>query len=166
MIVRWNWWHCNWWNAMWTMYHAACYTLLMCVVSSFLWCTRILGLVLEIQEATMSICMGLCLHHFECFLILVTFSVNWTSPDHQLLVLMTSLTLHVLLVLHILKVIILLLLMCNLLHVLVKLHLFWINSWVSFLLILLNFVGFIDQVRFNSEIFLWHDHLFWRWLIW
>jgi len=150
--IGWNWWHRNWRNAVWSMNHASSNTLLMSVVSSLLWRFSILGLMLEIKEATVSISMGLCLHHLECLFILVTFSMHWTSPYHQLLTLMMSLTLHILLVLHILIMIILLFLMHDHLHMLVKLHVLWIH-W-SLLLILLGFIRAIDQMRFNSEIFL------------
>ena len=149
-ILR-NRWHRNRWNSMWSMNHASSNTLLMGVICSLFWRFSILGLVLEILEATVSISMGLSLHHLKCLFILVTLSMNWTSPYHHLLILMISLTLHILLVLHILIMIILLFLLHHHLHVLVKLVILWVHR--SFLFLTLNFISSIDQMRFDSEIF-------------
>lgn len=147
-----NRWHRNRWNSMWSMNHASSNTLLMSVISSLFWRFSVLGLVLEISEATVSISMGLRLHHFKSLFILVTLSMNRTSPYHHLLILMISLTLHILLVLHILIMIILLFLLHHHLHVLVKLVILWVHR--SFLFLALNFLSSIDQMRFDCEIFL------------
>jgi len=150
--IRRNWWHRDWRNSMWSMNHASSNTLLMRVVRSLLWRLSILSHVLKVKEAAMSISMGLGLHHFKCLFVLVALSVKWTSPYHHLLILMMSLTLHVLLVLHILIMIILLFLMCDHLHVLVKFQVLLVRK--TFLLLILNLILTIDHMRFDREIFL------------
>ena len=141
--ILWNRWHSYWWNAVRSMDHTTCYTLLMSVVCSLLWSLSIFSHMLEIKEATMSISMGLCLHHFKCLFILVTLSVHWTSPYHHLLILMTPLTLHILLVLHILIMIILLFLLHHHFHMLVEFHVFLVCLWLL-LVAMLSLVTTVD----------------------
>lgn len=152
-IDRRNWWHGHWRNTMRSVDHATSYSLLMGVVASFLWGFRIFGHVLEIEEAAMSISMCLRLHHLQSLLILVSLSMHWTRPYHHLLILVMPLTLHILLVLHVLKLVKLMLLLRHHLPMLVEVKMLLVDhvsSSLSLMLVIVDKVrlGFDDKVFF------------------
>ena len=91
--------HRHWIDAMWSMDHAASYSLLVQIVSFLIWAPRDLGHVLEVKIATKSVSMRLCLHHCQRLLVLYALAVDWASPDHHLLLVVLLAVVHVLLVL-------------------------------------------------------------------
>lgn len=83
--AEWHWRHSTWLDTVGTMNHASSDRSLLLVVDALFHRLGSLGHVLEVQVATKGVCMGLCLHHFQRMLVLITFPMDWARPNHHLL---------------------------------------------------------------------------------